>query len=336
MPLSSPTDRLSSIEWQVTRRLASDAPDGEELSTAEGRTLLSEAAALGASRVLLSGGDPSVRADLPDIVAHGASLGLAMWVLAPAAPRRLHAAQPVLIRAGLRGLATALHGPDGKAHDRACSTPGSFEATIELLQAAREAELGLEVRTALLAGRLRILPMMAELVASIGAARWTLLAPVEAERSLGALALERALTTLSDLAALHRFEVSAVAAPHLARVVRVRHGASQSGPAGRVHVERDGVKRLYVSSAGEVFPSAELPLSVGNVRELPLAGALDHRTIERLSDAESLSGKCGACSFRFLCGGSRARAFAEKADPWAEDPSCAYQPRSARGKSHPA
>lgn len=354
--------RLASIEWQVTRRMSANDAAQDELSTPHGRALLSEAAALGASRALLSGGDPAVRADLVDLVAHGREVGLGVRVSAPPLPHALAAALPALGSAGLRGVTATLQGPDGKAHDAACATRGSFAATIELLQAAREAGLAIEVRTALLPGRLRVLPAVAQLVAAIGAARWIVVAPVGSSSApdergsppgapLGALTLERALVTLADLAAAHRFEVVAVAAPHLARVVRMRHGGSPQGPAGRVHVERDGVERLFVSATGEVTPSAELPIRIGTVHSqnsdgddswdgapggssratpAPLAAALDHPMIEALGSGESLGGKCGVCSFQKLCGGSRARAFAAKAEVWAEDPSCVYVPKAAR------
>jgi radical SAM protein with 4Fe4S-binding SPASM domain len=41
---------------------------------------------------------------------------------------------------------------------------------------------------------------------------------------------------------------------------------------------------------------------------------------------DALSGKCGACPFRRVCGGSRARAYAMTGDPLASDPLCAYVP----------
>jgi MoaA/NifB/PqqE/SkfB family radical SAM enzyme len=322
---------LRSVDWQITRRRYPSEPADGELTTDEGRALLSEAASLGATRVLLSGGDPAARLDLTDLVAHGAARGLAVYVLAPALPDRIGALLPDLAAAGAAGLAVALHGPDARSHDAACGAP-SFGRTVELIQAAREAGLAIEVRTALLLGRLRALPAMAEVAAAIGAARWTVIAPLGgAGAAIGALALERALVTLADLSALHRFEVAAVAAPHLARVVRMRHGASPDGPAGRVHVERDGVQRLFVSASGDVLPSAELPIPVGHVRGGALGEALAAPLIASLSSPEELvGGKCAVCSFKRLCGGSRARAFADTADLWGEDPSCAHVPRSAR------
>jgi radical SAM protein with 4Fe4S-binding SPASM domain len=54
-----------------------------------------------------------------------------------------------------------------------------------------------------------------------------------------------------------------------------------------------------------------------------------------LRDPARLQGKCGACEFRELCGGSRARAFALTGDPLASDPSCAYEPPAAAAFNNP-
>ncbi|MEM3940123.1 MAG: radical SAM/SPASM domain-containing protein, partial [Saccharolobus sp.] len=35
-------------------------------------------------------------------------------------------------------------------------------------------------------------------------------------------------------------------------------------------------------------------------------------------------GKCGICSYKNICGGSRARAYTFYQDPLAEDPACPY------------
>ena len=41
-----------------------------------------------------------------------------------------------------------------------------------------------------------------------------------------------------------------------------------------------------------------------------------------------LEGKCGACEFKEICGGSRARAYAVTGDPLAQEPCCIYQPKN--------
>jgi radical SAM protein with 4Fe4S-binding SPASM domain len=47
-----------------------------------------------------------------------------------------------------------------------------------------------------------------------------------------------------------------------------------------------------------------------------------------LRDVSKLEGKCGACPFRQVCGGSRARAYAVGGSPSGSDPGCAYVPRA--------
>ena len=47
-----------------------------------------------------------------------------------------------------------------------------------------------------------------------------------------------------------------------------------------------------------------------------------------LRDTGRLEGKCGACEYKEICGGSRARAYALTGDPLAQEPCCIYQPKN--------
>ena len=51
--------------------------------------------------------------------------------------------------------------------------------------------------------------------------------------------------------------------------------------------------------------------------------------MQALRDDALLEGKCGICQFRRICGGCRARAFAQTGNWMAPEPLCAYVPRSA-------
>jgi len=82
-----------------------------------------------------------------------------------------------------------------------------------------------------------------------------------------------------------------------------------------------------ISHLVTVHPSGFLPLTAGSVRTSRLAGI--YRTsplFTGLRDRSKLTGRCGACGFASVCGGSRSRAFALLGDPYAEDPWCSYQP----------
>lgn len=91
---------------------------------------------------------------------------------------------------------------------------------------------------------------------------------------------------------------------------------------------RDGNGVIFVSHNGEVYPAGFLPSPLlGNVRERPLSDTYRNSPrLMELRDMDRLTGKCGRCEFRWLCGGSRARAYAVTGDYLSEEPLCAYEP----------
>ncbi len=89
----------------------------------------------------------------------------------------------------------------------------------------------------------------------------------------------------------------------------------------------EGKGFVFVSHIGDVYPSGFLPLRAGNVKQQSLGEIYEKSPLfVSLRDSSNLTGKCGHCEFRDLCGGSRARAWATTGDVFASDPFCAYQP----------
>ena len=68
-----------------------------------------------------------------------------------------------------------------------------------------------------------------------------------------------------------------------------------------------------------------MPYKVGNVREKSLREIyLNSEALKRIRDWRNFKPPCGNCEFGFMCGGSRARAFAYQRDPFGHDPACLY------------
>jgi AdoMet-dependent heme synthase len=87
----------------------------------------------------------------------------------------------------------------------------------------------------------------------------------------------------------------------------------------------DGKGFVFISHLGEVFPSGFLPFTAGNVRSDSLSRIYrESPMFQQLHDDSQLGGKCGACEFRHICGGSRARAYALTGDPLAHEFCCSY------------
>ena len=100
-----------------------------------------------------------------------------------------------------------------------------------------------------------------------------------------------------------------------------------SGPSkAQTKGTRDGRGIVFVSATGDVTPAGFLPVVLGNVRETPLVELYREHPLLLDIRAARFAGRCGACEYRELCGGSRARAFAASGDPLGEDPACAYVP----------
>jgi radical SAM protein with 4Fe4S-binding SPASM domain len=136
------------------------------------------------------------------------------------------------------------------------------------------------------------------------------------------------------------FHVSTVEAPHYRRFwlqKKVSEGASLEEIEHRGRMMgfgiRDGSGIVFVSHRGEVYPAGFLPHPLlGSVRETPLPEIYRNAPAAvRLRAMDNLEGRCGECEYRWLCGGSRARAYAATGNPMASDPLCVYQPGASPG-----
>ncbi|MFW6000125.1 MAG: radical SAM protein, partial [Halorubrum sp.] len=199
------TDRRPLVlVWEVTqacglacRHCRADAkprrhPD--ELTTAEGKRLLEDAAAFGDGQlVVLSGGDPLARDDLTELVAHGDDRGLRMTIT-PSGTRSL---TPERVRdlgdAGIARMALSLDGSTRGRHD-AFRGEASYADTVAAAHAARDAGIPLQINTTVCADTVDDLPAIRDRVRELGAVLWSLffLVPVGRGRVLDPVSPERA------------------------------------------------------------------------------------------------------------------------------------------------
>jgi len=370
-PSSVDTDRRPFVLiWELTQacELACDHCRAEaqperhpdELTTTEGKELLDQAREFGEGQlVVLSGGDPAARPDLVELVEYGSDIGLSMTVTPSGTASLTRDVIDDLADAGIRRMALSLDGGFGLEHDAFRGEDGSFAATLEAASYASEAGIPLQVNSTVCARTVEQLPAIRELVADLGAALWSVffLVPVGRGKLLDPVSPARAesvMQWLHDVAQQESFGVKTTEAPHYRRVATQQaravaedydeapRGQASSGPGRRGGiVAGDGF--AFVSHTGEVYPSGFLPKSAGVVPEESIVDVYrDADLFERLRDRSELRGKCGACKFKHVCGGSRSRAFATTGDPFEADPLCPYVPEGYEGPlpdsgtTHPA
>ena len=340
------------IAWEVTRACVfacvhcrADAQrrrDPRELTTEEGFRLIDRLTEFGSPILVFTGGDPMMRRDLFDLIAYADEAGLrcSLTPTATASPTKQRLRLAAL--AGVRRIALSIDGPTPEVHDAFRKVEGSWERTMTILRNAREAGLSTQVNTTVTAHNVGLLPDMVQFVKEVGAVQWSVffLVPMGRGQELSMISPEeheRVLTWLHDLSREGDFDVKATAAPMYRRVVAQRSSrpGQVSGPGFAFHdgLDRpvqgvnDGRGFLFVSHVGEIAPSGFLPIPVGNVRDDDIVDVYrNHELFRALRDPSRLSGKCGACEFRTICGGQRGRAYAVTGDPLASDPACAYVP----------
>lgn len=324
------------------RACATPKLDPRELSTAQGKKLLSAFAAMGTPLCVLTGGDPAKRPDLVELVRHGAEAGLVMALTPSGTPLMTAELLAALKDAGLARVAVSVDGPTAAMHDAFRGVPGSFDESLRILRQAHALGLQTQINFTLSRPSLAVLDGMAELTREVSAAMLVVFVVIPTGRATSSLTLsadeiETALLAFARIGVDAPFQIKTTGAPQLRRVLM--QGSAKGVPTGLLRDVKDGVVRgprgvtdgvgfLFVSHTGDVFPSGFLPTAAGNVK-MENVGRLyrDSPLFRALRDADALGGKCGVCPFRRVCGGSRARAFAATGDAMGEDPGCPYIPR---------
>ncbi len=346
------------IAWEVTRACAyacvhcrADAQhqrDPHELSTADALRLIDRLADFGSPILIFTGGDPMMRRDLFDLIAHATSKNLrcSLTPTATALPtvERLEFAR----QAGIRRIALSLDAPSAEVHDSFRQVPGSWERTMRILRNAQQVGISAQVNTTVSRHNLHLLPEMVPFIQEVGAVQWSVffLVPTGRAQALWMISPEeheQVFNWLYDLSQQAPFDIKATAAPMYRRVAIQRRKAEQGRDlpvtfqgAGFQYADglhrptkgvNDGNGFLFISHTGEIMPSGFLPVSAGNVRQVDVVQTYrNHSLFRDLRDPARLKGKCGWCEFREVCGGQRGRAYGVTGDYLETDPACAYEP----------
>ena len=347
------TTRACTLACRHCRASAIAEPLPGELSTGEAEHLLDRLTAFGNPRPVLvaTGGDVLMRADLDELAARARTLGLPL-ALAPSVTPLLDEARVASFRSlGVRVASISLDGATSATHDGIRGVPGHFDATLEAIRRLRRHGITVQVNSVVMRDTVDELPAIARLVKESGASIWELFFLVQVGRGEGLGELtpeenEHVCHFLVDASRLGLI-VRTVEAPFFRRVARTRaDGAdppadglyrrlvAELGPLhGPVRAQtkgtRDGRGIVFVGHDGTITPSGFLPLPLGNVRDDDIVDVYRDHPLLRSIRAAEFGGRCGACAYRDLCGGSRSRAYARYGDPLGEDPGCAFRPAAA-------
>lgn len=335
-------DHPSVVVWELTRACAlacrhcraSAQPERDpgELTTAEALAFVDQIARLAPPVFVLSGGDPLCRPDLMVILRHAALRGLRPTLSPSATEQFLTLDLDEIRHLGVSRIAVSLDSASSEIHDRFRGTRGTWKRTIQAAHAVRAAGVPLQINTTIFRGNFAEREALLELVAELQPAAWNLFQLVPLGRGrladcLTAQEMEDFFLWLYPVSKAVPFAVNVTEGNHFRRVVLQQAGGLDSLRSRTPRGVGDGKRFAFISHTGGIFPSGFLPWPQGDIRRDDLLQVYHQSSVfQALRDPARLSGKCGRCEFREVCGGSRSRAYAMEGDAFASDPLCVYEP----------
>lgn len=299
-----------------------------ELSTEEWKRVFTEASELGVLQVHLSGGEPTARRDIVDIVRHCADESLYTNLITAAVgvkPETMEA----LAGAGLDHVQISFEGVEDEAADRIAGLKGAHAAKRQLAEQVLALDLPLTVNAVIHRANIDLVEDMVRAALAMGAKRvevahtqyygWAL-------RNRDALMpawsqVEAALKTVEALREELKGQIviDAVVPDYYARLPKPCVGGW-------------GWRSLNVTPAGKVLPchAAEtIPgLIFDNVKDRSLAEIWrDGQAFNAYRGTDWMPDLCRTCERRDIdFGGCRCQALAIAGDASATDPACAKSP----------
>lgn len=316
------------IAWEVTaacnlrceycRASATEEPDEDELSTEEALHFIDEVAPL-SPMIILSGGEPLLRPDIFRLAEYASSKGIRVALatngilLSPLAVKKI-------ARSSIRRVSISLDGVDPDTHD-ASRGRGTYERTLMGIENLR-GQVPFQINMTITRKNFHQVEAMMDLAEDLGAVALhlfflvptgrgreeELITPGEEEELLRRVASESERRTM---------EIKVTCAPQYARIAG--GGSKKMGSTCLA-----GTGFVFVSRKGDVCPCGYLPVVVGNVREKSFIDIWENSPVFKELRARNLKGRCGECSYRRVCGGCRARAYAYTGDYLESDPLCPF------------
>ena len=292
--------------------------------------------------IVFTGGDPLKRADIFTLIRYAVQKELSVALTPSATPLATWQAFEQAKTAGVQAFGISLDGHTANIHDSFRGFEGSFDKTTEMLENAKSLQIPVQVNTSITRRNVAYIDEMAEHLSRFdGVMMWSLffLVPVgrgiEEER-ISAEEYERVFAKLWHHANEKPFAIKTTEAPHYRRFV-LREGGNPLGKTDKAR-SNDGIRHraplgitdgrgiMFVSHNGSIYPAGFLPLECGRFPQDSVVETYQfHPTFKALQNPDNYKGICGRCEYRYVCGGSRARAFAITGNPLEAEPDCCYQ-----------
>jgi radical SAM protein with 4Fe4S-binding SPASM domain len=358
-PVAKASERFVPLimSWNVTRECnmkcshcyinATEKKLNNELTTQESKALMDQIYQVSRPLLVLSGGEPLLRPDIFELIEYGSAKGLKMG-LGSNGSLIDDAVAAKLKAAGISTVSISLDSNIAAQHDEFRGVAGAWEKAVNACKTLRKNNVLVQVNTTLTQQNYNQIDDIMSFAEGIGVENFHLFFLVPTGRGtkltdISPQKYEDMITNTFAKVSKHRLNVRPSCAPQFMRIAKGMGLDMRQWIRGCIA----GMYYCRIYPNGDVTPCPYLPIKLGNVRENSFKEIWTSSDIfKALRNPDSLKGKCGACEYRSLCGGCRARAYGLssdfidycgdlhepselKSDYLTEDPWCVYQPKTS-------
>jgi radical SAM protein with 4Fe4S-binding SPASM domain len=361
-PQAKSADRFVPLimSWNVTRECnmkcshcyinATDKKLDNELTTKEAKVLMDQIYQVSRPLLVLSGGEPLLRSDIFELIKYGSKKGLKMG-LGSNGSLIDDATAKKLKSSGITTVSISLDSHIPAQHNAFRGVEGSWQKAVDACKALRKNNVLVQLNTTLTHENYDQIDDIMTLAQSIGVENFHLffLVPTGRGKKLTDISPEKYEDMITGTFAKvhkHRLNVRPSCAPQFMRIAQGMGLDMRQWIRGCIA----GLHYCRIYPNGDVTPCPYLPIKLGNVRNQSFKDIWFNSPIfKNLRNPNGLKGKCGACEYKTLCGGCRARAYGlssdfidycgdlhipgeQKKDYLTEDPWCVYEPKNYLSK----
>lgn len=339
------------VAWEITRscNLACDhcraaahcEPYPGELTLDECKAVIDDIASITDPILIVTGGEPLMRPDIWDIIDYANEKGLHP-VIGTNGTLITEEVAAQMARHGIPRVSVSLDFPDAEGQDRFRGKEGAFRETLEGIKNMQKYGVGVQINTTVTKMNNEMVDELHDLALETGAVAFHPFLLVPTGRGEDLIDVELTPDEYEEvlLWAFERQQTSPLHfkptdSPQYYRILR-QQAAKQGikvtpetyGMEAMTRGCLGGITFVFISHTGEVQPCGYFDMNLGNVKETPFSEIWTHSPVfDDLRHYDRLKGKCGACEYKGVCGGCRARALALYGDYLEEEPYCAYEPK---------
>ncbi len=295
-----------------------------ELTTEQGKKLITEIKKAGFMIMIFSGGEPLMRPDIVELIAHAKNQGLRP-VIGSNGTLLTEELAYKLKEAGAVRIGISLDSLDPKKHNKLRKYENAFEEAVRGMEICNKVGLEFQIHTTVMKWNLQEMEALTDFAVEKGAKAHHLFFLIPTGRGLNIESdmlneeeYEEVLNQVLEKQKEVNIEIKPTCAPQFMRIAKEKE-MNMRFSKGCIA----GISYCIISPKGDVQPCAYFDLRVGNVKEEAFDKIWKDSPVFEKMRTEEYSGGCGICDHKSICGGCRARAYYNyEGDYMAEDTWC--------------